>query len=199
MQKLPGAEHWLAVSNSWWRQPEGPGSSLEARMDHPVIHISWNDADAYCNWKGKRLPTEAEWEFAARGGLKGKLFPWGNEEPDLSEGSIRKVNFWQGKFPTENTNLDGYITTAPVDAFAPNAYGLYNVIGNVWEWTADKYFNLKPDQHEQRILKGGSWIDSIDGSFNHRIRVYTRMGNTPDSGATNVGFRCAQDVQRDEL
>jgi len=193
--KLEGAEWWLPVEGAYWRQPFGPKSSIKDRMDHPVVHMSWNDAASYCKWKGKRLPTEAEWEFAARGGLKEKQYPWGNKY------EANRMNIWQGKFPTKNTKEDGYAHTAPVTAFGPqNDYGVYNMVGNVWEWVNDKYKpsveDNRPNRNEEkRVLRGGSYLDSINGKFNHRTRVTTRMGNTPDSGSDNLGFRCAKPIK----
>ena len=131
---VEAAPWWRQVFGAQWRRPEGPHSSLEGRLDHPVVHVSWNDALAYCAWAGKRLPTEAEWERAARGGLEGKRFPWGDEE---TPGGMHRCNVWQGTFPDRNTADDGFVGTAPVTAFAPNGFGLYNTVGNAWEWCAD--------------------------------------------------------------
>ena len=133
-QAVAEAGWWWRVDDASWRRPEGPGSGIGRRMDHPVVHVSWNDAQAYCRWAGKRLPTEAEWERAARGGLTGKRYAWGDE---LAPGGKHMCNIWQGDFPTRNTLDDGYASTAPARAFEPNGYGLYNVSGNVWEWQAD--------------------------------------------------------------
>ncbi|XP_068084025.1 formylglycine-generating enzyme isoform X2 [Anabrus simplex] len=133
-QAVAAAPWWVPVKGCNWRHPEGPDSNIKGRMDHPVIHVSWNDAVKYCEWAGKRLPTEAEWEFACRAGLIGRLFPWGNK---LTPRGEHWTNIWQGDFPGENTGEDGYVSTAPVTAFPVNGYGLRNMIGNVWEWTAD--------------------------------------------------------------
>ena len=127
---------WFPVPHAYWAQPEGPGSTVLERLDHPVVHVSWNDAKAYCAWSGTRLPTEAEWEFAARGGLEQRIFPWGDA---LTPDGEHRCNVWQGRFPVHDTAADGYAGTAPVHAYAPNGYGLYNVAGNVWEWCEDAF------------------------------------------------------------
>jgi sulfatase modifying factor 1 len=196
-----GAEWWRQVFGAQWRHPEGPHSDISARLDHPVMHVSWMDAQAYCAWAGLRLPTEAEWEFAARGGLHDQQYPWGNEL--LPDGEHR-CNVWQGTFPQENTNEDGYYGTAPVDAFAPNAYGLYNVVGNVWEWCLD-WFDAEfhrgesrvnptgPPQGRQRVMRGGSFL--CHESYCFRFRVPARSSNSPDSSTGNLGFRCAADAK----
>ena len=198
-QAVVEAPWWRKVEGADWQHPEGPQSSLDDRLDHPVLHVSWNDAQAYCTWAGRRLPTEAEWEFAARGGLEGKAFPWGDErEP----GGEHRMNVWQGTFPTKNTNADGYYGTCPVDAFPPNGYGLHNVTGNVWEWAADWFdpeFRQQDRDHDPRgpaagtlkIQKGGSYL--CHDSYCRRYRVAARQGNSPDSSTGNVGFRCARD------
>ncbi|KAM4820798.1 inactive C-alpha-formylglycine-generating enzyme 2 isoform 4-T4 [Thomomys bottae] len=169
-------------------QPAGPGSGIRERQELPVVHVSWNDAHAYCVWRGKRLPTEEEWEFAARGGLEGQVYPWGNRfQPNRS-------NLWQGAFPKGDKVEDGFHGLSPVNAFPPqNEYGLYDLMGNVWEWTASTYQGANQDM---RVLRGASWIDTADGSANHRARVTTRMGNTPDSASDNLGFRCASSKSR---
>jgi len=185
-QVHPTAPQWLAVLGANWAHPEGPGSSIDDKLDHPVVHVSWEDANAYCRWAGKRLPKEGEWEFAARGGSKDTRYPWGNEPKATA------YNIWQGNFPHENTKEDGYIGTAPVDAYEPNAFGMYNMVGNVWEWVQDDFPTPAGVSEKQKVLKGGSFVDSDDGSFNHFATVSTRMGNTPDSSAQNIGFRCAK-------
>ncbi|XP_012925916.1 sulfatase-modifying factor 2 isoform X6 [Heterocephalus glaber] len=164
-------------------KPTGPGSGIRDRLEQPVLHVSWNDAQAYCRWRGRRLPTEEEWEFAARGGLKGQVYPWGNRfQPN-------RTNLWQGKFPKGDKAEDGFHGVSPVNAFPPqNDYGLFDLVGNVWEWTSSPYQPAKQDMH---VLRGASWIDTADGSANHQARVTTRMGNTPDSASDNLGFRCA--------
>jgi len=176
---------WCGVSGAYWRTPEGPGSGIEDRWDHPVVHISWNDAVAYCAWAGRRLPTEAEWEYAARGGLDQARYPWGDE---LTPGGEHRCNIWQGRFPARNTEEDGYVGTAPVDAFQPNGFGLYNVAGNVWEWCADWF----DEAHANRAMRGGSYL--CHDSYCNRYRVAARTANTPDSSSGNLGFRTAADV-----
>ncbi|XP_060261839.1 inactive C-alpha-formylglycine-generating enzyme 2 isoform X3 [Ovis aries] len=179
---------WLPVERAFWRQPAGPGSGIREKLEFPVVHVSWNDARAYCAWRGKRLPTEEEWEFAARGGLKGQVYPWGNKfQPN-------RTNLWQGKFPKGDKAEDGFHGVSPVNAFPPqNDYGLYDLMGNIWEWTASQY---QAADQDMRVLRGASWIDTADGSANHRARVTTRMGNTPDSASDNLGFRCASSAGR---
>ncbi|XP_067855051.1 formylglycine-generating enzyme isoform X2 [Heptranchias perlo] len=133
-QAVAAAPWWLPVKAANWKHPEGPDSNITKRMDHPVVHVSWNNAVAYCTWAGKRLPTEAEWEYACRGGLENRLFPWGNR---LQPKGQHYMNIWQGNFPYHNTAEDGHANTAPVTSFPPNAYGLFNMVGNAWEWTSD--------------------------------------------------------------
>jgi sulfatase modifying factor 1 len=199
--------HWTPKAD--WRHPEGPGSNIDQRQDHPVVHVSWDDAVAYAKWADKRLPTEAEWEYAARGGLEGKPFSWG--DAPLSE-SAPQCNTWQGTFPATNILKDGFPRTNPVRHFHPNAYGLYDMAGNVWQWCADWY---RPDAHAvtggslpadpkgpdasfdpadpytpKRVVRGGSYL--CNASYCSSYRVTARRGTSPDTGMSHTGFRCAR-------
>ncbi|MBS1788012.1 MAG: formylglycine-generating enzyme family protein [Acidobacteria bacterium] len=201
---------WKYQPGANWKHPEGPGSDLKGREDHPVVHIAWDDAVAYAKWAGKRLPTEAEFEFAARGGMDGKMFAWGNE---LKPGGKWVANIWQGHFPDDNKAEDGYRGSSPVKAFPPNAFGLYDVGGNVWQWCADWY---RPDYFEQlaaagtarnpqgppdsfdpqepgipkRVQKSGSFMCS--DQYCARYHVGSRGKGATDSGGSHIGFRCAK-------
>lgn len=195
MGRASGTPWWFGVRGADWAHPGGRHSDLDVLEDHPVVHISWNDAVAYCGWAGRRLPTEAEWEYAARGGLGDAKYPWGDDEIDA--GSWR-ANIFQGSFPGENTCEDGFFTTAPAASFEPNGYGLRQPVGNVWEWCADwfdpRYYASSPTTsptgplHGQaRVLRGGSYLCHI--SYCNRYRNSARSQNTPDSSMGNAGFR----------
>lgn len=182
------APWWRQVHGADWRHPEGPQSTVETRPDHPVVHVSWNDAQSYCAWAGLRLATEAEWEYAARGGLRGVPFPWGEElEPD----GKHRMNVWQGNFPRHNDCADGWYGTCPVDTFAPNGFGLYNMTGNVWEWCRDR-FDPRGTTQPMHSARGGSYL--CHESYCRRYRVSARQGIAADSSTGNTGFRCARDA-----
>jgi len=203
---VPDSQWWLAVDGACWRAPEGIKSNVEDRPDHPVVHVSWRDAAMYAAWCGKRLPTEAEWERAARGGLQQAKFPWGN---DLKPEGRHRCNIWQGRFPDINTGEDGFLGTAPVDAFSANDYGLYNMSGNVWEWCADWWSTswhaearLETRQNPQgpasgdaKVIRGGSYL--CHASYCNRYRVAARTHNNVDSSTGHMGFRCAADRSSD--
>ncbi|MCL4069375.1 formylglycine-generating enzyme family protein [Pseudomonas sp. GX19020] len=193
-----GTPWWRRVAGATWNHPEGPGSDIAGREDHPVTHVSWGDASAYAHFTGTRLPSEAEWEYAARGGLARMAFPWGNE---MRPGGAFRHNTWQGVFPSENTGEDGFNGTAPALAFPPNGFGLYNMTGNVWEWVQDwfgplpaaKYPPLSnragPDTGSHRVMRGGSHL--CHASYCERYFVHSRSHNTPDSSTGHIGFRVA--------
>ncbi|WP_374121534.1 formylglycine-generating enzyme family protein [Arthrobacter sp. SLBN-112] len=193
--RAAGAPWWINVRGADWAHPGGRSSDWRESPDHPVVHVSWHDAQAYCQWAGRRLPTEAEWEYAARGGLKQKRYAWGNE---LTPGGEHRCNKWQGTFPTVNSEEDGFLGTAPVKSFPANGYGLYEVAGNVWEWCNDwflpKYYRTSPRQNPQgptigagRVMRGGSYL--CHESYCNRYRVAARTSNTPESSSGNCGFR----------
>ncbi|HEY3835082.1 MAG TPA: formylglycine-generating enzyme family protein [Bryobacteraceae bacterium] len=195
----PKLRWWFKIDGADWRHPEGPESSVAGLDAFPVVQVSWSDAAEYARWAGKRLPTEAEWEYAARGGLEQKRFPWGDE---LTPEGRHLCNIWQGEFPDVDLAEDGYSGPAPVDAYPPNGYGLQVITGNTWEWCSDWF---SPDFHmmatrenpvgpsigDTRAMRGGSYL--CHASYCNRYRVAARTQNTPDSATTNIGFRCAMD------
>lgn len=198
------APWWCKVPDACWHQPEGPGSHIRARPQHPVVHVSWNDAAAFAAWAGRALPSEAQWEYAARGGLEQKLYPWGDE---LTPSGRHLCNIWQGEFPLHDIAEDGYAGTCPVDAFPPNAFGIYSVTGNVWEWCADWFtadiesdLMLRdpagPATGTAKVMKGGSFL--CHASYCNRYRVAARTSNTPDSSTSNIGFRCVSRAQEEK-
>ena len=199
-----GVEWWRRVDGATWRDVHGPNTAESSwHPDHPVVHMSWNDASAYAAWVGGRLPSEVEWEHAARGGLGDVRFPWGDEEPDDQE--FLPCNIWQGRFPQINTATDGYASTAPAQSFQPNGYGLYNMVGNVWEWSADPFRirSLKKQVKARletmkgyRLSKGGSFL--CHRSYCYRYRIAARSGISPDSTAAHQGFRVVWDHRSDK-
>lgn len=200
-QRVVGSPWWHRVDGASWQCITGPKCTLVKELpDHPVVHVSWNDAYAYASWIGGRLPTELEWEHAARGGLGDVRFPWGDAEPDDEQNFY--CNIWQGRFPKTNTTKDGYCTTAPAVSFEPNGYGLFNMVGNVWDWTADT-FRLptqygRPGQHNSdvaaamKLAKGGSFL--CHKSYCYRYRIAARIANSMDSATTHMGFRVVWDT-----
>ncbi|KPD10899.1 sulfatase modifying factor 1 (C-alpha-formyglycine- generating enzyme 1) [Phaeobacter sp. 11ANDIMAR09] len=188
-------EWWRRVDGANWRDINGPGTMAEHwHPDHPVVQVSWNDARAYADWVGGRLPTEAEWEHAARGGMGDVRFPWGDQEPNDTD--FQPCNIWQGRFPEVNTAKDGFAATAPAQFYDPNGYGLYNLVGNVWEWTAEAYRIKSLKKHVRQRLagmkgyklsKGGSFL--CHKSYCYRYRIAARSGTSPDSATTHQGFR----------
>ncbi len=202
--RSPRIPWWLDVRGASWLHPDGPRSDLAGRGDHPVVHVTWNDARAYCRWAGRRLPTEAEWERASRGGIEGARYPWGN---DLMDGEIWCTNIFQGTFPTRNTGDDGWLTTAPVRSYRRNGFGLWQTVGNVWEWCQDNYDPrayarragsgpvrnpLIDDGSGARVLRGGSYL--CHDSYCNRYRNSARSSNTPDSSMSNSGFRTVSET-----
>ncbi|MEV0651197.1 formylglycine-generating enzyme family protein [Phytomonospora sp. NPDC050363] len=196
--EIPGTPWWLAVRDADWRRPAGPSSGVERLQNHPVTQVSWFDAAAYAAWAGKRLPTEAQWEAAARGGLVRARYPWGDE---LTPKGRHRANIWQGRFPRVNTAEDGHVGTAPVKTYPPNGYGLHQTSGNVWEWCADRWSTdwhaearpetrtdpRGPGTGDARVVRGGSYL--CHDSYCNRYRVAARTQNTPDSSSGNTGFR----------
>ncbi len=199
-ETVAAANWWCKVKSAAWLRPEGPDSNIDNRPQHPVVHVSWNDAQEYCRWAGKRLPTEAEWEYAARGGLEQKIYPWGDE---LTPEGRHLCNIWQGTFPVEDLAEDGYSAPAPVNAYPPNLYNLYTITGNTWEWCADWFHPayhvegtrinpVGPTEGAAKVIRGGSYL--CHRSYCNRYRVAARTSNTRDSATTNMGFRCVRDV-----
>lgn len=207
------SQWWQWTTGASWQHPEGLETDLEGRMEHPVVHISWEDAKAYADWAGKRLPTEAEWEWAALGGNPTNKYPWGSRS---IEDATDKANFWQGIFPYQNHELDGFFGTAPVKSYKPNDYGLYDMAGNVWEWCEDKYdagvykeyanrglvqdpvgSNRYNDPREplspNHVIRGGSFL--CNDSYCSGYRVSRRMSSSKDSGFNHTGFRCVKDIE----
>jgi sulfatase modifying factor 1 len=198
-QAVVGATWWKKVEGTSWKAPSGPAGPTSSPGD-PVVHVSWNDATRFAAWAGGRLPTEGEWEHAARGGLRGVVYPWGNEAPD--DKHYMPCNIWQGTFPDRNLGTDGFPGLAPARSFAPNGYGLFNMCGNCWEWTADRFKvrslaqgtkerNIEALKMNMRLLKGGSYL--CHASYCHRYRIAARIGNTPDASTGHMGFRIAFD------
>ncbi|KAJ1405530.1 C-type lectin protein [Ochromonadaceae sp. CCMP2298] len=179
--RVKDAEHWMAVPGAYWAAPHGDSDSADRDeyLALPVTQVSLRDAEQFCAWAGRRLPSEEEWEYAARGGRNKQPYPWGEEfKPN-------QMNIWEGQFPSQNLLLDGFYGPAPVREYSPNAYGLYNMLGNVWEWVSST-------GAEKAVMRGGSFVDSVDGKFNHIVLVSSKQENEGDSTASNIGFRCAK-------
>ncbi|MBC1520604.1 formylglycine-generating enzyme family protein [Listeria aquatica] len=204
-KKINQLSWWFEVAGANWKHPAGPNSSIREKMDHPVVQVSRNDAIAFSNWAGKRLPTEAEWEVAAKGGTDRERYPWGE---DFLQNGTYHCNIWQGDFPLENEGLDGYMDTAPVQTYEPNLYGCYQMIGNVWEWclnparislnefnrySADHFWkNFQGKDDQMYAIRGGSFL--CHQSYCKRYRIAARNGNSGMSASNNLGFRCAKNV-----
>jgi len=208
------SQWWRWTNGANWKQPEGKGSSIDGKDNHPVVHVSYEDAMAYCHWAGRRLPTEAEWEFAARGGKRDKIYFWG----DLTDKLSSYVNSWEGEFPVDNTQADGFEKSAPVKTYPPNGYGLYEISGNVWEWTSDWYssqyyqycrensitnnpkgpneaFNPNNPYVDERVIRGGSFL--CNASYCASYRVSSRMATDPNTSLEHLGFRTVIDLKKE--
>ena len=206
------SQWWRWTNGANWKQPEGKGSSIDGKDNHPVVHVSYEDAMAYCHWAGRRLPTEAEWEFAARGGKRDKIYFWG----DLTDKLSSYVNSWEGEFPVDNTQADGFEKSAPVKTYPPNGYGLYEISGNVWEWTSDWFssqyyqyckensitnnpkgpkeaFNPNNPYVDERVIRGGSFL--CNASYCASYRVSSRMATDPNTSLEHLGFRTVMDLK----